>query len=91
MPSFIHEFWGKSFVGCPSRLGCITRAGPVTGIQYTIPATGVWIDAEDALAFSEIIEDIYCWRVNCTIPTHPVFYLNPNANQVAELKESLAK
>jgi hypothetical protein len=87
--NFIHEFWGWSFVGCPSRLGTITRMGPVTGIQWTIPATGTWIDKDDALALSEIIEDIFCWRTNANIPTNTVFFLNPSEDQVRQLKETL--
>lgn len=72
-----------SFVACPTRLGSITRTGPVTGKKWGITPSGVWIDADDAAELVEIVEDIWCFRTNGYIPTHAVFYASPTVDDLA--------
>ena len=89
MDRYIHDIEGWSFVACPTRLGSIVRTGPVTEKQWGIVATGTWIDADDALALSQIYEEVYCVRVNDYITMRTVFFLEPSETQINQLKERL--
>jgi len=80
MPSSTNEF---SFVACPTRLGQIVKTGPVTGERWAITPQGVWIDADDAAELVDVIEDIWCFRANRYLPMQTVFYMTPDANQMA--------
>lgn len=71
-------------MGCPARLGQVVKKGPVTGTVWTIPPRGTWIDADDAAELTEIIEDVWCFRVNCYLPMHTVLYLNPDFEQMRQ-------
>ena len=73
-----------AFVGCPAKLGHIVKTGPITGKPWEITPRGVWIDADDAAELTDIIEDIWCFRINGYLPTHTVFYLNADMDQVAQ-------
>jgi hypothetical protein len=81
-----HNFDGWSFVGCPTRLGTVTKQGPISGEVWGIPHTGTWILAEDAEVLCDIREDIWCFRMKDYINIQTVFYLSPDTNQVKELE-----
>lgn len=72
---------GWAFVGASSRLGQITRTGPVSGAVWSIPMTGTWIYEEDAYAFFEQTERVYCTRSQSYIEIHPVLALAPSIDQ----------
>lgn len=70
-------------VACPSRLGEIKRRGPVTGKEWLISPRGCWIDADDAAELVQIIEDVWCFRIEGWLKMHTVYYLDPTREQLA--------
>ena len=78
-----------AFVGCPARLGHITRRGPITGQNWVITPLGVWIDAQDAAELVEIIEKVWCFRSESYLDLHTVLYLVPSTHQLATKPEGI--
>lgn len=72
---------GWAFVGSNRRLGTITRVGPVTGKQWSISHTGSWIAEDDAWAFFEITETVWCSRSDSFIEINPIHPLGPDQDQ----------
>jgi len=73
---------GKSFVGCPTRLGTVKKIGPATGEKVIVPTTGAWIDEWDAEELTANKEEVWCFRENRFIQIYTIFYLNPSQDQV---------
>lgn len=71
-----------AFVGCSSRLGTVTRPGPVTGELLTITVLGRWIDEQDAEILCESREGVWCFRTQNLIDIHTIFYLDPSKEQI---------
>lgn len=77
---------GLAFVVCPTRLGSITRVGPITGKQHLINITGVWIDAIDAEILTERTEDVWCFKKRGNINIHTVLYLDPPRAELERIR-----
>lgn len=75
---------GWAFVGANRRLGRITRVGPVTGTTWCISTTGTWINEEDAYAFFDQIEQVWCFRSNGPVDINPVVALTPSIDQFSQ-------
>lgn len=63
----------------------------MTGNKWIIPFCGTWIDAEDALALSQIKEEVFCHRVNENIIMNTVFFLDPSEVHLRQLEEKHGK
>ncbi len=81
---------GYTFVGCPARLGRISKVGPMTGKVWEITPQGVWIDEDDAACLVENVEMVYCMKAMGEIPTYTVFGLSASYDQVQQLERILS-
>jgi len=80
---------GFTFVGAHSKLGSVTKDGPVTGKKHHVPMTGAWIDEEDAELLVWETQEWWCSRQERFLTINPIVYLSPSADQVKQLKEAL--
>ena len=76
-----------SFVGCLSRLGNVTRVGPVTGQNWPITPRGSWVEAQDAEELVNRKEPVWCFREQKYILMQAIMYLDPTADQIKNLTE----
>ena len=76
---------GKVLVGCHSRLGNVTRTGPITSKEHHITMLGTWVDEEDAELMVNLEEKVPCNRKRDGFRTIVgLFYLDPTTKQIEE-------